>query len=210
MSEFDDEEYESFELDGASKSAESGSRRAGTNEFDDELDDDEEFDEVDLEDAADDEIDFVLAAYREDGQPYVQSLGKDLANDLDELIVQLRRLPGDAGALGFVSLVEEVFVITRVRGQHVQVLLSDGAAASDWPIARDVVDYLGEEPLDDEDEEGEPIGDLGIVADLGLSDFDMGAIIDNLDLSSVEMLTEIAEKIKLNPQFRKAVEAAVG
>jgi putative tRNA adenosine deaminase-associated protein len=210
MSEFDDEEYESFELDGASKSAESGSRRAGANEFDDEVDDDEEFDEVDLEDAADDEIDFVLAAYREDGQPYVQSLGKDLANDLDELIVQLRRLPGDAGALGFVSLVEEVFVITRVRGQHVQVLLSDGAAASDWPIARDVVDYLGEEPLDDEDEEGEPIGDLGIVADLGLSDFDMGAIIDNLDLSSVEMLTEIAEKIKLNPQFRKAVEAAVG
>jgi putative tRNA adenosine deaminase-associated protein len=210
MSEFDDEEYESFELDGASKSAESGSRRSGTNEVDDELDDDDEFDEVDLEDAADDEIDFVLAAYREDGQPYVQSLGKDLANDLDELIVQLRRLPGDAGALGFVSLVEEVFVITRVRGQHVQVLLSDAAAASDWPIARDVVDYLGEEPLDDEDEEGEPIGDLGIVADLGLSDFDMGAILDNLDLSSVEMLTEIAEKIKLNPQFRKAVEAAVG
>ena len=64
----------------------------------------------------DDEIDFVLAAYREDGQPYVQALAKDLANDLDELIVQLRRLPGDAGALGFVSLVEEVFVIARVRG----------------------------------------------------------------------------------------------
>jgi putative tRNA adenosine deaminase-associated protein len=211
MSEFDDEEYESFELDGASKRADSASRRSGAGgEFEDELEDDDDLEEVDLEDAADDEIDFVLAAYREDGQPYVQSLGKDLANDLDELIVQLRRLPGDAGALGFVSLVEEVFVITRVRGQHVQVLLSDAAAASDWPIARDVVDYLGEEPLDDEEEEGEPIGDLGIVADLGLSDFDMGAIIDNLDLSSVEMLTEIADKIKLNPQFRRAAEAAVG
>ena len=212
MSEFDDEEYESFELDGASKSAASASGRAGADDrFDDEIDDDEDFDEVDLEDAADDEIDFVLAAYREDGQPYVQSLSKDLANDLEELIVQLRRLPGDAGALGFVSLVEEVFVITRVRGQHVQVLLSDTAAASDWPIARDVVDYLGEEALEDEEEEeGDPIGDLGIVADLGLSDFDMSAIIDNLDLSSVEMLTQIADKIKLNPQFRKAVEAAVG
>jgi putative tRNA adenosine deaminase-associated protein len=212
MSEFDDEEYESFELDGAGKSADSVKGAANTeDEFDDDLDDDEDFDEVDLEDAADDEIDFVLAAYREDGQPYVQSLGKDLANDLDELIVQLRRLPGDAGALGFVSLVEEIFVITRVRGQHVQVLLSDAAAAGDWPIARDVVDYLGEEPVDeDEDEEeGEPIGDLGIVADLGLSDFDMGAIIDDLDLSSVEMLIEVANKIKLNPQFRKAVEAAV-
>jgi putative tRNA adenosine deaminase-associated protein len=212
MSEFDDEEYESFELDGASRSADSVKGAAKTeDEFDDDLDDDDDFDEVDLEDAADDEIDFVLAAYREDGQPYVQSLGKDLANDLEELIVQLRRLPGDAGALGFVSLVEEVFVITRVRGQHVQVLLSDAAAAGDWPIARDVVDYLGEEPVDeDEDEEeGEPIGDLGIVADLGLSDFDMGAIIDNLDLSSVEMLVEVADKIKLNPLFRKAVEAAV-
>jgi putative tRNA adenosine deaminase-associated protein len=212
MSEFDDEEYESFELDGASRSADSVKGATNTGgELDDDLDDDEDFDEVDLEDAADDEIDFVLAAYREDGQPYVQSLGKDLANDLDELIVQLRRLPGDAGALGFVSLVEEIFVITRVRGQHVQVLLSDAAAAGDWPIARDVVDYLGEEPVDeDEDEEeGEPIGDLGIVADLGLSDFDMGAILDNLDLSSVEMLVEVADKIKLNPLFRKAVEAAV-
>ena len=147
MSEFDDEEYESFELDGAGRSADSAREPADTgDELDDDLEDDEDFDEVDLEDAADDEIDFVLAAYREDGQPYVQSLGKDLANDLDELIVQLRRLPGDAGALGFVSLVEEVFVIARVRGQHVQVLLSDAAAARDWPIARDVVDYLGEEP----------------------------------------------------------------
>jgi putative tRNA adenosine deaminase-associated protein len=211
MSEFDDEEYESFELDGAGRSADSVKEPADTDdEFDDDLDDDDDFDEVDLEDAAEDEIDFVLAAYREDGQPYVQSLGKDLANDLDELIVQLRRLPGDAGALGFVSLVEEVFVITRVRGQHVQVLLSDAAAASDWPIARDVADYLGEEPVDEDEEEAEPIGDLGIVADLGLSDFDMGAIIDNLDLSSVDMLIEIADKIKLNPQFRKAAEAAVG
>jgi putative tRNA adenosine deaminase-associated protein len=212
MSEFDDEEYESFELDGAGKSAESVKKPTGGDSgFDEDLEDDDDFDDADLEDAADDEIDFVLAAYREDGQPYVQSLGKDLANDLDELIVQLRRLPGDAGALGFVSLVEEVFVITRVRGQHVQVLLSDAAASGDWPIARDVVDYLGEEPVDeDEEEEGEPIGDLGILADLGLSDFDMGAIIDNLDLSSVEMLVEVADKIKLNPQFRKAVEAAVG
>src|SRR5829696_5219294 len=202
MPDFDDDEYESFDLE------ESG----------DDSDSDAEVDAVDLDgpedddldDAAPDEIDFVLAAYREDGQPMVQALAAELANDLDELIVQLRRLPGDAGALGFVSLVEEVFVIARVRGQHVQLLLSDAAAASDWPIARDVVDYLGEEPLEEDEEEGEPIGDLGIVADLGLSDFDMGAIIDNLDLSSVDMLIEIADKIKLNPQFRKAAEAAVG
>ena len=150
----------------------------------------------------------MLAAYREDGQPYVQALAKDLANDFDELIIQLRRLPGDAGALGFVSLVEEVFVIVRVRGQHVQVLLSDADAAADWPIARDVADYLGEEiPDEDDDDDGEPMGDLGMLADLGLSEFDLTAIIDNLDLSSDQMLIEVADKLKLNPQFRKVAES---
>jgi putative tRNA adenosine deaminase-associated protein len=203
MPDFDDEEYESFELEGR------GERTPATGlaEAEDELEDDTE-DDDEPEDAADDEIDFVLAAYREDGQPYVQALAKDLANDLDELIVQLRRLPGDAGALGFVSLVEEVFVIARVRGPHVQVLLSDGTAANEWPIARDVADYLGEE-IPDEEDESEPMGDLGLLADLGLSDFDMGAIIDDLDMGSDEMLVAIAERIKLNPQFQKAAEAAM-
>ena len=203
MPDFDDEEYESFELEGR------GERTPATGlaEAEDELEDDTE-DDDEPEDAADDEIDFVLAAYREDGQPYVQALAKDLANDLDELIVQLRRLPGDAGALGFVSLVEEVFVIARVRGPHVQVLLSDGTAANEWPIARDVADYLGEE-IPDEEDESEPMGDLGLLADLGLSDFDMGAIIDDLDMGSDEMLVAIAERIKLNPQFQKVAEAAL-
>ena len=89
------------------------------------------------------------------------------------------------------------------------MLLSDGDAAADWPIARDVADYLGEEiPDEDEDDDGEPMGDLGMLADLGLSDFDLSAIIDNLDLGSDQMLIEVADKIKLNPQFRKVAEAA--
>jgi len=202
MPDFDHEEYVSFDLDDAGKAAPPAAD--ADDDLDDELDDD---DDDEPEDATDDEIDFVIAAYREDGQLYVQPLATDLANDLEELIVQLRRLPGDAGAIGFVSLVEEVFVVVRVRGQHVQVLLSDGSAATDWPIARDVADLLGEDV--DEDEE-EPLGDLTILADLGLSDFDLGVIIDNLDLSSDQMLIEIADKININPQFRALAEAAFG
>ena len=111
---------------GDERDAETRSSTASRRDDDDDEDRDDE-DDDELEDAAEDEIDFVIAAYREDGQPLVQALDKDLANDLEELIVQLRRLPGDAGALGFVSLVEEVFVLVRVRGQHVQVLLSTTA-----------------------------------------------------------------------------------
>ncbi len=203
MSGFDDDEYESFDLDGAKETA---SAAVAT---DVEHDEDEDDDDDDLEDATDEEIDFVIAAYREDGQLYVQALTADLANDLEELIVQLRRLPGDAGAIGFVSLVEEICLIVRVRGPHVQVLLSDGGAATDWPIARDVADYLNEEITDDEDDT-DPMGDLAILADLGLSDFEMGAIMDNLDLSSDQMLIEVAEKIKINPPFRLAAEATFG
>ena len=206
MSDFDDEEYESFDLDGPGSDTRAPTPPPAAAVV---ADDDDEDDDDDLEDAADDEIDFVLAAYREEGQLLVQAMDKDLANDLEELIAQLRRLPGDAGALGFVSLVEEVFVLVRVRGQHVQVLLNDAAAAADWPIAHDVADLLDED-IPDPDDESEPMGDLGIVADLGMSDFDMGALIEDLDLGSDQMLVEIADKIKLNPQFRRVAEAASG
>jgi putative tRNA adenosine deaminase-associated protein len=197
MPDFDDDEYESFDLEDSGDDSD-----AEAEGVDDGTEDD------DLDDAAPDEIDFVVAAYREDGQPMAQALAADLANDLEELIIQLRRLPGDAGAIGFVSLVEEVFVIARVRGQHVQLLLSDGAAATEWPIARDVADMLGEEIPDPDEEEAEPMGDLGILSDLGVSDFDMSTLIDNLDLSSDQMLIEIADKIKIGPQFRKVAESA--
>lgn len=200
MPEFDGEEYVSF--DEADKP--DGVAAPADADDPDEADPDD-----DLEDAAEDEIDYVLAAYREDGQLHVQALELDLANDLDALIEQLRRLPGDAGALGFVSLVEEVFVIVRVRGQHVQAILSDSATAGDWPIARDVVDFLGEDVDDDlDDEDGEPVGDLDMLADLGLSEFELGTIAENLDLSSDQMLSAIADRINLNPDFTRATEAA--
>ena len=138
----------------------------------------------------------------------VQALSLDLANDLEELVTQLRRLPGEAGAIGFVSLVEEVFVIVRVRGRHVQVLLNDGGAAGDWPIARDVADLLGVD-IPDPDEDTEPMGDVGIFNDLGISDFDMSSIAENIDLGSDQMLMEIADKINLGPQFRRVAEAAL-
>lgn len=200
MPEFDGEEYVSFD--------EADKPDVVVAPVDDDDPDDSDPDD-DLEDAAEDEIDYVLAAYREDGQLHVQALELELANDLDALIEQLRRLPGDAGALGFVSLVEEVFVIVRVRGAHVQALLSDSAAASDWPIAHDVLDFLGEDVDEpDDDEDGELVGDLDMLADLGLSEFELGTIVDNLDLSSDQMLGAIADRININPDFSQATEAA--
>ena len=169
-------------------------------------DSDDEFFDDDLEDAGEDDIDLVVAVYREDGKATAVPLDYDLANDLEELIRQLGRLPGDSGADGFVSVAGEFFVICRVGGRIVEVLLSDATAANDWPIARDVVDYLGEE-IPDEDEESAPIGDLDMFAAAGLRGFELEAIATNYDEDSDELLMQVASRLKIADVFERAVEA---
>lgn len=171
-------------------------------EEDDELDEDDEDD--DLDDALEGEIDMVVAIYREDGSPVAVPLALDLANDLDELINQLRRIPGDAGATGMVSIAGEFFVLVRVRGRNVQVLLSDAVAANDWPIARDVADFLNED-IPDPDDDSELMGDAGIFADQGISEFDMENIAEDLDEDSDELLRRLARKLSFLPQLEKAI-----
>ncbi|TDT29062.1 putative tRNA adenosine deaminase-associated protein [Naumannella halotolerans] len=204
VSDYDSEDYESFQLGRAADDA--GARDPDEPEIDpdDEDLDDDAFDEP--EDATADEIDLVVAAYREDGMPVARALDLELANDLEELIVQLRRLPGDAGAIGFVSLVGELIVLVRVRGRMVQTVLSDGGASEDWPIARDVADYLNENDIDSDD--FEPIGDLGIFGDIGISDFELEAQLAELedDADSVEVVLAIAERIGIGPVVRRVVD----
>ncbi len=210
MADLEDDDYESFDLDRDAAAPALSRDLAEADDSDDDGDDDE-FDDDDLDDAEEDEIDFVIAGYREDGQIVVSALTKELANDLDELIVQLRRMPGDAGVIGFVSLVEEVAIVVRVRGQFVQVFLSDGAAAADWPIARDIADYLDVDvpDSDDDDDDSEPMGDLRILSDLGVSELDLTALCDDLDLSSDQLLSSLADKINIGPQFRRVAETAL-
>jgi len=72
-----------------------------------------------------DGVDFALVAYREDGVWQVAELGEDRSTDLDDLAVELRRYPGDSGSLGLVSVDEDFFLLVRVLGAQVRLLLSD-------------------------------------------------------------------------------------
>jgi putative tRNA adenosine deaminase-associated protein len=174
--------------------------RPGLDDLDD-LDDDDDDVEDYPEDATEDDIDLLIALYREDGQATGVELDIDLANDLDALIEQLRRIPGDAGALGMVSLVGEVFALVRVRGKNVQVYLSDVVTALDWPICRDIVDFLGEE-LPDEEDESAPVGDADILADAGLGEFDLDQLAGNYDEDAPDLLAQIATKVQFGPTFK--------
>lgn len=182
-----------------------GDDRVGLEELDEPETDDELDDDDYPEDAAEDDIDLVIALYREDGSPVALPLELDLANDLDALIIQLRRMPGDAGAVGMVSVGEEVFVIVRVRGKHVQVFCSDALGATEWPIAHDVVDFLETDVPEDDSDESYPVGDLDILADAGLPDFELEAMAEDYDEDATTLLERIATKISFGPQFAKAL-----
>ena len=151
-----------------------------------------------------DSVDFALVAYREEGVWQVEEIDDDLTADLDDLAVELRRYPGDGGSLGLVSVDEDFFVLVRVLGPETRLLLSDVTAATDWPIARSVVDHLAL-PLPDDEEDQEPAGDLGIVADLGMGPMDMGALLDDVDLYPDEMLSDIARRLGFGRQYDELV-----
>jgi putative tRNA adenosine deaminase-associated protein len=80
-----------------------------------------------------------------------------LAENLDELVATLRVRPGDHGAVALVSVDEDFFVAIRVFGTDVRYLLSDVTAATEWPLARAVVERLGL-PLPGEEERMQPAG----------------------------------------------------
>jgi putative tRNA adenosine deaminase-associated protein len=149
-------------------------------------------------------VDFALAAYREEGVWQVVELDPERAADLDGFTTELRRYPGDGGSLGLVSVDEDFFVLVRVQGEQLRILLSDVTAATDWPIARWVVEHL-DLPLPDDEDDQEPAGDLGIVADLGLGAMDMGALLDDYDLYPDEMLGDIATALGFGPQYDEIV-----
>ncbi len=170
---------------------------------DDDADDDEEDDDY-PEDATEDDVDLIIALYREDGQAVALPLDYNLANDLDALIDQLRRIPGDGGAAALVSIASEVFMVVRVRGKRVQAFCSDAVAANDWPLARDVVDYLGMDVPEDDDE-STSAGDLDILADAGLHDFELEAMAEDYDEDTAVLVERIANRIKFGPEFAKAL-----
>lgn len=151
-----------------------------------------------------DGVDFALVVYREEGVWQLQELSPDKAVDIESLAAELRRYPGDGGSLGLVSVDEDFFLLVRVLGARVKVLLSDITAATDWPIARSAVDFL-ELPVPEDDDEQVPAGDLGIVADLGMGAMDMGALLDDFDLYPDEMLGDIAARLGFGRLYDEVV-----
>ncbi|WP_141579772.1 tRNA adenosine deaminase-associated protein [Actinomadura sp. WMMA1423] len=154
-----------------------------------------------------DATDFAVVVYREDESWEAEILPVALTEDLAGLVHALRQQPSLGGTVGLVSVGDDFFVAIRLLGDEVMVFLSDVTASVDWPLARQVLDFL-DIPIPDEEELDQvlPVGDMSIFADLGLDEMELGAISGDLELYPDEMLLSIAGRIGFAPAFERALD----
>ena len=139
------------------------------------------------------EIDLAIVAYRDEGDWNVAELPDRSLDTVDTIAKELRRYPGENGALAMLSVAEDFVLFVRAQGSLVRVLLSDVTASTDWTLARSAINHIGVF-VDDEDDQA-PAGDLGILADIGMSAKDMGALLDDYDLYPEEILGDVADNV---------------
>jgi putative tRNA adenosine deaminase-associated protein len=152
---------------------------------------------------AEDDVDFAVAAYRDDGEWQLVELHPSVAEDLDNLTDALGRFPSDVGVLGMVSMNDDFFVLVRKVGTQVRMLLSDITAASEWPLAGGVADLVDVPDADDDDPQ--PAGDLDIVSDLGMAALELGVLCDDDDLYPDEILGDVATRLGFGDAFERIV-----
>ncbi|WP_139979322.1 tRNA adenosine deaminase-associated protein [Nocardioides litoris] len=151
-----------------------------------------------------DDVDFALAAFRRDGAWVVDELAHDLPGEVEALAEALRRFSGDDLVVALLGLDEESFLVLRVDPDRTRLLLWDAAAAEEWDVAASALDFLG--LADDEgDDDGDLVGDLDLLADLGLSGEELEDILDDSDGFADEVLSEVTRVLGFGPQFDDAV-----
>lgn len=158
----------------------------------------------------DDEVDFAIAAWREDGQWSAASLPPRAVETLAGFIAALRQLAGEGGVLGFVALADECFIAVRIPPDGVaRILLSDANCAYDFDLAEEALDLLDIELPDDEEEfdDIEPIGELGFAADFGLEDDIVEAICLNEDALAEEQVSQMARRLGFGDQFNAVLRS---
>ena len=147
-----------------------------------------------------------VVVYREEGVWQVDLLPEVLTDDVDALLAAVRQQSGDGGSFALVDVAHEFFVVVRVTFGRERFLLSDVTASVAWDLALQVVEELDlQVPGDDDLEEVLPAGDLGIFADLGLEEMEMGMLLSDTELYADEVLTALARRLGFGEAYERVV-----
>ncbi len=153
-------------------------------------------------------IDIAVAAWSENGRWSLAPLPPKANESMDVLVGTLRQLVADRGAVGILLAVEDFFLAVRVMPEgSARLLLSDVGAALDWPIAEAAIDMIGADMPDDESDEIEPVGDIGLLSDMGMPITEMELILDDPDLYPDEQVAAIAARLGFGDQFAELLDA---
>jgi putative tRNA adenosine deaminase-associated protein len=143
---------------------------------------------------------FAAALVRTAGTWTAGDLDLDAVEDLEELAEALRDLDGDGPALLLLEQDDEWLGVVRVEGdEDPRVFLSDRRAVHASEMAALIWEEQPEEVLDPDEEEGirpvaEPVGDAGVLADLGTSAEELLELCAHEGLLPGDVLSVVGER----------------
>lgn len=153
-------------------------------------------------------VEFAVAAWREEGRWQVSALPAATAADYETLIASLRAYPGEGGVFAFLGLEGDCLVAVRAERGRQRLLVGDGVAILDWDLLDDLADAAGLDVDEDELEEFEPVGDLDMFADFGMTAEDVAMLCEDDDLLPEDLVRSIAKRLGFADQLRTALRTA--
>ncbi|MCB0918540.1 MAG: tRNA adenosine deaminase-associated protein [Actinobacteria bacterium] len=156
-----------------------------------------------------DAVDFALVAWREDGDWHAEPIPKDRAVSLSALEDFARRRQGESGSVVLVSVSDDFFAAMRIQGRRTRLLLSDLGPALEWELGEEIAERL-ELDLDDDEiddlPDGEPAGDLSLLADYNVSADDLDLLCADLEMYPDEQVGSIAARIGFGELLGQVLE----
>lgn len=164
------------------------------------------------EQVGNDDVDFALALWREEGRWAASALPTRLATSMESLIAGLRQLPGEGGVIGIVGVVAETddlsdfFVVVRQVAKDTRIMVSNAGARLDWSLAAEAGVLMGLSEDDEEFDDFEPVGDIDLFVDFGLDADDLAMICEDESQYPDEQVLALARRIGA----AQAVSAVLG
>lgn len=149
---------------------------------------------------------FGVAVVREDGKWRCSAMDPAALDDLDKAITELRKLRSTGAVFGMLAVDDEFFVIVRPTPGGAGLLLSDAGAGLDYDVAGDVLDLLRAEPPDEDDDSLWPVGDLELLADVGLPSDELEVIANEIDRYPDEQLEMVAQRCGFDEQYGQLLD----
>ena len=158
---------------------------------------------------SDDNFSFAVTVARDEGHWLVRSFDDEFT-DINTSINAVRSLRSTGAAFALLSVEDDYFVAVRPVPGGVRMLLSDATFAVEDDFAADFLELRDIElpDIDPEDlDEAEPYGDgdFDIFADLGLSEDQLGFIIDNDEDWPSDMLLRIAGDLGFGDELEEII-----